>query len=485
MADEQDKVRVFTENPLPNPLTLEQLGVKPEDVPLFCQEAKSWLGLTLNPLDLKKSQTGEEPATDFQPDLSRPDWSQRYRLMLRLNSTLHLEKILQSNILQDQEFIDGVNQLLADPEIQTPKSSPLKKLGAMIGTYCVRYYQLEDDVFTLPKSFYDFPFQDDDPVRDIVQLSGNFGHDRENIFPLNQLRLDASLLFLLNSEEELKLFLDQFTSFWSSGAVLGAGETFIKGYQEELVPGWVERKCDVGKLLTNIAELIGRRFSLDIIRDGVNLSPEEVALSLGKIELTLPQDLPQELPLSPGLMQRLVYTLVKNTAKAWSEENKKRGTNRPLEIQIAIKELAGNLLITMKDNGPGFDLNVPLPALAKLAQEDPDILKKIDKEVSPEAGEMIRAYLEGNRPFAIYPLTLKDLFQVFLMRRLSGSVVKEISPEEKTSGIGLSSVKAILTQAYGGSIWVTNHPQGGAYVLMSVPLGEDAAKVGPDFLAQI
>ena len=45
------------------------------------------------------------------------------------------------------------------------------------------------------------------------------------------------------------------------------------------------------------------------------------------------------------------------------------------------------------------------------------------------------------------------------------------------TGIGLASVKAIVTTVYGGDIFVSNHPDGGAYTLIAFPIQENASLV--------
>ena len=244
------------------------------------------------------------------------------------------------------------------------------------------------------------------------------------------------------------------------------------GFQEEMIPGWTPIESNPRKLITGIGLNIGNRFGLTVVVDQKAIS-KPIENPKGTMYITFDNRLPALIPVSSGALHRIIYNLAKNTAKAKSMAEG-TVTTSPLEMDISVMYKQGNVLIAFRDNGPGFDLNIPLSALTSLLHDDPQILGEIAKVMSPRVAEMLAAYSIGKHAFAPYPLTLKELFDLFLLRRVTGSIGKKDA--ERTSGIGLDSLRAMLRDIYGGEIFLTNHPDGGAVVLISFPVEKQAVK---------
>jgi len=351
--------------------------------------------------------------------------------MLRLSVAIGFQGMLEGVLNVNQEFIDQTNLALT---ANGPREQ-LDQFHAWIS-------QINDssECFVNPEpaygrgavpSFYRgsdenmlkiFTASDDDPIAPIHDQLSNYFHDKEHVFQLHFLESALNILLPLGDSgrkttEENKLhYWSRIRETWDNGEGLNAVRLLIEGYQEELIPGWGNRECDIRATLPTLCKPIARRFNYVLIENGEEAyHPQEGPQ--GSIEIIVHPLLPPYVPIAAGALQRILPNLIKNTAKARDEDNKQAGDKKdspPLAFDINVSSLKGNVLITVKDNGPGFDLNVPFPALAQLVQSDPSVLAQIESDISPVVAQSIRDYLENKHPFAIYPITLEQLFQLFL-----------------------------------------------------------------------
>lgn len=486
----QERKEINTRVPGQSPIDLESLGVKPEEIHSFCAEAERWLGLKINPSNVSQSTLAGEKDSSFAVEQKGAGWQKRYELMLRLYLATGFGEIIASRILDDQSFINNVNK-----SIRGEKSTEFAKLFT---DFASRFSSLTEEKIGLPKPVlptstipdhlkrykdvaYAASLNESDPSAFYLRMMSNFYHDLPHVFNIWVLNIDAEMLARQNFFEKKKEF-ETIRRLWIDGKNMLQLKYLIEGYQEEMVPGWGTRESNISEILESIIDINARRFNLMARINGENYFSSQNAR--GTLDLQIDPSIPAVLPVSRGSLVRIVYNLIKNTAKAKEQSDEGKSDTPKLLMELNARVQSGHLLISLRDNGPGFDLNVPLPALGKLLRNDPQLYDEISREISAETAELILSYHEGQHPFAIYPLTLKQMFQMFLLRKLSGSIVREINPAEQTSGIGLASAKAIVASSYGGEIWATNHPQGGAYVLINFPL-EDGAKKIESVLSEI
>lgn len=273
-----------------------------------------------------------------------------------------------------------------------------------------------------------------------------------------------------NTAEGVRENQDKFRKLWNEGRIFQFGRKALRAYQEECIAGWDNNQAQIVILLEEIVEAICHRFNYKMITSRHQEAPQSAVQGSGTVELRTKLNPEEIVPISEGVIVRILYNIIKNTIKAFETQPKAvKQEKEKLHIEIELIYLKGNIILTVKDNGQGFDLNVPLPAIRQLLIEDPDTLGVISRELSPHAANILEEYIVDNKPFAIYPLTLEELFMLFLHRKLSGSLVNT-QAGDVTSGIGLSSVRAMLRGSYGGDIFISNHPAGGAYTLICIPI---------------
>lgn len=462
------------------PLSLESLGVQSKDIAGFCDEANAWLNISIDPLDIRKSKiTGNKP-TEFLANTSGPGWFERYTLMLRLYLATGIEEILTNNVLNDEEIISNMNTHItkrnSDPKIFGYFSEKWRQLN-LFQNMPARVLPMPNSQTDTSDTFFDLLANppSDEPTTLFYRTINNIRHDEAHFFPWNKIADNIELIHMEVEEikprtEKLNEWWERINRLWRGGSIFEDEEMLLMGYQEEMIPGWTPIESDPRRLISGIGLSVGQRFGLDVIIDK-QAPPKPMEKPKGVLRITYDDQLPALIPVSCGALHRIIYNLAKNTAKAKSLAEGTISLS-PLEMDISVMYRQGNVLIAFRDNGPGFDLNVPLSTLTRIM--DPIMLKEISRVMSPQVAKMLHAYVIEKHAFAPYPLTLKELFDLFLLRRVTGSIGK--GNAEQTSGIGLDSIRAMLREVYGGEIFLTNHPDGGAVVLISFPIGDSAVR---------
>lgn len=454
------------------PLPLDRLGIKTEETSLYCEQARRWLGLELNPADVRKSRIIPDVTLFSDYDGQSLFAPEQYRLMARLYMATGLEAVIQSRLIDDQDRINKINISLnnTEPDLTDLHQFVHQLRNALVNSFIPNRHSFHDSAYWA--KYFQRP--DTDPQRLITMVTdtygGNFHHDLPN--QVIEFRAIENWLYLIDHSTVIEAKARQhILQLWDNGENIANAKYLLLGYQEELVPGWTEKKADVRKAMSSIIKSVGKRFN--VVSDGTASIRAAIADNIG-----------ETVPVSEGAFHRIIYELVKNTAKAWGKQKEQDAEVPPLEINMAVGQIGEVLCFTMKDNGPGFDLNVPLKAIKTLLDNNPEFLDFIAGETSVEFANTLREYFQKKHPFAIYPITLEQLFRLLLARRITGSIVKETAPHEVTSGIGLSSLRMMLAESYGGEVMVTNHPDGGAFTLITFPLNKDAVPVN-DIISQI
>ena len=142
---------------------------------------------------------------------------------------------------------------------------------------------------------------------------------------------------------------------------------------------------------------------------GSALKSAQAALAQHRVTVSLPPDLPL-VELDATLIERVLYNLVENAAKYTPDES---------TITISAEVTAGNLLVTVSDNGPG--------------------IPKGQEEL------IFEKFTRGSR-------------------------------ESSTPGVGLGlAISRAIVDAHRGRIWAANGPSGGARFSFTLPLGTPPA----------
>jgi two-component system sensor histidine kinase KdpD len=142
---------------------------------------------------------------------------------------------------------------------------------------------------------------------------------------------------------------------------------------------------------------------------GSALKSAQAALAQHRVVVSLPPDLPL-VELDATLIERVLYNLVENAAKYTPDES---------TITISAEVTAGNLLVTVSDNGPG--------------------IPKGQEEL------IFEKFTRGSR-------------------------------ESSTPGVGLGlAISRAIVDAHRGRIWAANGPSGGARFSFTLPLGTPPA----------
>lgn len=456
------------------PLTLESIGIVSGEQEVFMHDAQR-RGLIIDQVNLRNSTIVKVERLSLHPE--PPGKYTNDERLVRLYLATGLETILRSGVFDDQNTIQDINSTIAAIKKKLGhrilKQDPTKdvdKLATLTDELMQRITQAFE---TLPITL-NTQSQEDAREAELLyyRVRGDFQHDTSGIF--GGIRAHSNMSNFRPEPKEILNDLNDIERLWLGGEVMETTKLVIQGYQEEVIPGWTERSCNIRNVMSLLTKKLASRFGLTLSFNGQQLLMSDKA---GAISVDIDALVPGEVPIAPGSIERILWNLMKNAAKAKEVADRGKTDTKPLEFKLGVKNIGGNILISLKDNGPGFDLNVPLAALAKLAELDHSFLQQISADVSPQVAEMIQAYIGDKKPFAIYPLTLEQLFDIFLVRRLSGSLVTETRPEMQTSGVGLASVKGMLTTLYKGDIWVTNHPDGGAFTLIAFPTEENAESI--------
>lgn len=455
------------------PLTLEAFlkssGITEVNATSFCQDAKDWLGLIINPDDIRNSVCNPDEI-DPKFELESPQMPLEPCLaMTRILIAAQIETLLNSSVMKK---MDAAIQAINEADAPDQYFNLVKNLICLYQeekSRCFysfrRLVQISDDENYYEVIMRDLSPKNEYPMSLYTTTRSNMEHDLNSACDLNNIKLIADLFSMSGSYQEKVEKTADIIKLWNNGDNIRSLPIILTSFQDEMVPGWCIRETNLQEIIRNISGSVARRFQLAVIEDD---RQDQAQNNNGTISIEF-DNLPERVQVPQGLVYRIIYNLIKNTVKTYKTNQEE--SRPPLAIEIKAKIINQNLIITLKDNLGGFDLNVPFKSMEKIVADNPEYLDIIRDEISPKTAEALTDWLNENRPFAIYLLTLKDVFKFFLLRRVSGKEVMEQEPQQFTSGIGLHSLKEMLGQ-YNGGIFLTNHPRGGAFTLIYISLGD-------------
>jgi hypothetical protein len=466
-------------------LALSSYAIEGTDTPDFLQTAKRWLGLIIDPHDIKQSQITEERVRTFIPKYEDDRSFAQYGLMVRIYLATATEKLIREGLTFTDE-VSGINTHIntLQSSVDNPNKSDAEEVQRLFIEINKKKSDLMNTLFFYPKA---------DFFRHIYYLPQNSQHDkvieqrkRELEGQFNDYYKDLNhdinstlggpknwgdfILLNLQNQNRLEDNIYQFNIAWQEGNTLALLRHFARGHQEKMIAGFSERISDPGIDIQRIIKHFAIRYKAQMIANG-----ETVINQLGQDTINLSYD-PEEnlgIPINSGLLAVVVRNLLVN---AFTHKSSPSGN---VNLSINIHYIDGNFILTFKDNGLGFDQELLLTIISSLyADESTDqhiFRKQIEKLftdplVGEQVAEAVGAYVSGNRT-EIDALSQRDLNQLFLLDGITESILEP--NQGRTPGRGLGIVKR-LVQSAGGSMILDNvKERHGALIEITLPERRD------------
>lgn len=165
-----------------------------------------------------------------------------------------------------------------------------------------------------------------------------------------------------------------------------------------------------------------------------------------------------EVELAPAFLELMAYNPVKNSIKAVVEAKRDL---KEMFITVKVKQDGGAALVTVEDNGMGFNLN----RLLKAALDEAKKSKNQSLIGNPTFKKLLRW---DSNPNVYRTFTLGEVLDLTFIATLSGFQDQSVS-----SGLGLNEV-AEFCRLIGADVLLTNKADGGAMV--SFIIGEKSER---------